>query len=781
MPSIQNDFLQFAYSSSASVTPQSTWVGEPTFLANGVQAGIADNLSANKLWRQSATWGNVLASLINEKTGFNTIDDGTTSALLAGLSQSMMVNANLVDSSSVVNVLTAAFTPAISSLIDGMIVQIKPAQTNTSSVTLNVNGINPYPIHSVTGALIGGELIAGRTYTLQWNSGSSTWTLLNSNISVSTPSLSDNSTNIATTAFVKGQNYITATSPALTGTPTAPTPGTGDNSTNIATTAFVKNQGYATLASPTFTGTVTVPTPSVGDNSTKAASTAYVENAGFALLSSPALTGVPTAPTASTGTNTTQIATTAFVYSAIGGLPASIIKMQRNSFGFSVLTSNNKILTWGDNTNGQLGTGYAAGNGLSGEVQFPSNEIGGSILQYEVIDQTSYCLWSSGNLYAWGYNGYGQFGNGNTTSTQYPVLVQTNVQGIYAPSNSRSYEASTAVNTSIFIKLNSGVFQCTGRNNSGQLGLGSISTPNTTDQHTWTNMIPPSGKTIMKIFPGSSPNGSTFIQTTDLNVYGTGYNANGQIGDGTTTSKSYWVNLPTLNGLTIIDMQNSGYDDSVPANYQSSVCITSTSCYTAGYNGQGQLGIGSTTSSSSWNIAYTPSGKTITSLKKLNLSVYLILSDSTYVRWGYNGYGQLGLGNTTNQTSPVTSTSGDPGGATVTNIFATTGSGGGTRSAEVWLLKPTGLYFCGYNGSGSSGIYTSLNLGITTQTLVNINNLNIQDIKRSGNGSTSSACIIFNNTSEVYTSGYNTSYEQNTTDGTSKYCFSDARIISNYL
>jgi hypothetical protein len=38
----------------------------------------------------------------------------------------------------------------------------------------------------------------------------------------------------------------------LTGTPTAPTPATGDNSTKLATTAFVKAQGYSTT-----TGTVT--------------------------------------------------------------------------------------------------------------------------------------------------------------------------------------------------------------------------------------------------------------------------------------------------------------------------------------------------------------------------------------------------------------------------------------------------------------------------------------------------------------------------------------------
>jgi len=48
-------------------------------------------------------------------------------------------------------------------------------------------------------------------------------------------------------------------SPTFTGTVAAPTPSTSDNSTKIATTAYVQAQGYAPLASPTFTGAPTVP------------------------------------------------------------------------------------------------------------------------------------------------------------------------------------------------------------------------------------------------------------------------------------------------------------------------------------------------------------------------------------------------------------------------------------------------------------------------------------------------------------------------------------------
>lgn len=65
-------------------------------------------------------------------------------------------------------------------------------------------------------------------------------------------------------------------SPAFTGTPTAPTPVVGDNSTNVATTSFVKSQAYAPLASPALTGTPTAPTQPITDNTTNIATDAYV-------------------------------------------------------------------------------------------------------------------------------------------------------------------------------------------------------------------------------------------------------------------------------------------------------------------------------------------------------------------------------------------------------------------------------------------------------------------------------------------------------------------------
>jgi hypothetical protein len=83
-------------------------------------------------------------------------------------------------------------------------------------------------------------------------------------------------------------------SPTFTGTPTAPTPASSDNSTKLATTAFVQAatagialqatvDGKADINSPTFTGAPSLPTgttgvtQTLGNNSTKLATTAYVD------------------------------------------------------------------------------------------------------------------------------------------------------------------------------------------------------------------------------------------------------------------------------------------------------------------------------------------------------------------------------------------------------------------------------------------------------------------------------------------------------------------------
>jgi hypothetical protein len=133
-------------------------------------------------------------------------------------------------------------------------------------------------------------------------------------------------------------------SPAFTGTPTAPTPTAGDNSTKVATTAFVTGT-YAPLASPALTGIPTAPTATTGTNTTQVATTAFVLNSmgSFAPINSPTFTGTVVAPTPTAGDNTTKVATTAFVATSFAPLasPTFTGRLQSPAFAFSTVALGN--------------------------------------------------------------------------------------------------------------------------------------------------------------------------------------------------------------------------------------------------------------------------------------------------------------------------------------------------------------------------------------------------------------------------------------------------------
>ncbi len=119
-------------------------------------------------------------------------------------------------------------------------------------------------------------------------------------------------------------------SPALTGNPTAPTQAAGNNSTLLATTAFVQAAIAALVASaPATLDTLKELATALG-NDADFATTMTNALAAKAPLASPALTGSPTAPTPAAGTNSTQIATTAFVQAvASASGPDAILEDQK--------------------------------------------------------------------------------------------------------------------------------------------------------------------------------------------------------------------------------------------------------------------------------------------------------------------------------------------------------------------------------------------------------------------------------------------------------------------
>ncbi|KLX82804.1 phage tail protein [Escherichia coli] len=117
--------------------------------------------------------------------------------------------------------------------------------------------------------------------------------------------------------------YAPKESPTFTGTPKAPTPAAGNNTTQLATTAFVQAALTALINGAPATLDTLKEIAAAINNDPNFSTTINNALAQKAPLSSPALTGTPTAPTAAQSVNNTQIATTAFVKSAIAAMVGS--------------------------------------------------------------------------------------------------------------------------------------------------------------------------------------------------------------------------------------------------------------------------------------------------------------------------------------------------------------------------------------------------------------------------------------------------------------------------
>ncbi|WP_393922888.1 hypothetical protein [Pseudomonas fluorescens] len=108
------------------------------------------------------------------------------------------------------NAVTATYSPAVVTVNDSTVLMFKATTANTGATTFSPNGITAAPVIGMNhAALLGGEWVAGSDVWLQWNStiGGGSWMLLLSTGAAqvaTTQAQFNNSTKIATTAFVQG-------------------------------------------------------------------------------------------------------------------------------------------------------------------------------------------------------------------------------------------------------------------------------------------------------------------------------------------------------------------------------------------------------------------------------------------------------------------------------------------------------------------------------------------------------------------------------------------------
>ena len=390
------------------------------------------------------------------------------------------------------------------------------------------------------------------------------------------------------------------------------------------------------------------------------------------------------------------------------------------------ISQANKLMTAGHgnnyNMNGESDeyiTGYTA-------PMIPL-EKGEYVVDYYTGGNTApsiFVLTNFKNLYASGYNGYGQLGLGDTTSRQIFTKVPI--------SNVEHFSVSVGGDNGVFCGAvdSTGSLWMWGHNASGQLGLGDRTRRNTPTRNTSTGP----GEIIAKKVFTFCHYGCAFYIDSNRNIRSTGYNGLGHLGLGNTTERTAWVQINGIRG------------DYVKANawnqYKSTYIVDGNNLYSCGYNNEGQLGLGDRTNRNTFNLV---PGVSVGSMVIPYYGVLVLQPNGTLRCWGHNNHGQLGVGNTTDQNTPQT-----PSG-NHTGVVAITSS---AQSSSCWILKSDGTIFStGYNGHGQLGHGATAQ--ITTYKKVQMdNNLEFKSIASFGH-STGSQLLAADQNDNLWGCGYN--------------------------
>jgi|GEM_PF-1153784 len=351
-----------------------------------------------------------------------------------------------------------------------------------------------------------------------------------------------------------------------------------------------------------------------------------------------------------------------------------------------VLKSDGTVACWGDNSSGQLGDGTTTGRSapavipdLTGVTQISGN------FQHVCVrlsDSTARC---------WGWNVLYQLGDGTTTSRLSPV----------APSNLTGVAQISAGVFQTCARLNDGTVRCWGAGNHGGLGDGNGT------YSTSTKTIPTGLSDVAQIASGTGWNNACALLTTGV-LKCWGLNDNGQLGDGSITSR--WTPVTSGSFPAAISAVDLGM-------YVSCAVLVDTSAMCWGWNGMGALGDGTTVSR--W-VPTLVSG--LTGVNQISTNYYhtcAVLSDTTVKCWGRNTYGELGNGATTNSSTAV-SVSAPPVTLSTPTSVAAAATASTLKSINVsWAANASAASFTVkiYNSAGTSLLGTKTGVTGSSTTI----------------------------------------------------------------